>query len=149
MRKTKVTPEMLCKVYNTLRQQRAGQKLVSEQLMNLLHKEGGISKWIVDKMLQTPTFFTKVKRDGGKGKCIGYMFQYDPVHINLFKNWLKNQKSGPSKKEEKKELSFEEECVEYMRNQGYALQKCIGFDESSFKKDYPQLYQKYLRYEKV
>ena len=148
-RKSKVTFESLCKAYNTLRQERVGQKLVSGQIEDLFKKEG-VSLWIVERMLQNPTFFTKVKREGGQGKCMGYMFQYNPVHINLFKNWLKDQKSGPStKKEEKKELSFEEECVQYLMNQGYTLQKCIGFDESAFKKDYPQLYQKYLRYEKV
>jgi hypothetical protein len=155
MRKSKVTAEGLCKVYNTFRQQRVGQKLVGEQLMNLLHKEGGISKWIVNKMLQNPTFFTKVKREGKK--CTGYMFQYNPVNIHLFETWLKDQKSVPPKKEEKKELSFEEECVQYLNNicikgtniKKYKIEMCLSFDEEALGKDYPQLYQKYLRYEKV
>ena len=148
-RKSKVTFESLCKAYNTLRQERIGQKLVSGQIEDLFKKEG-ISLWIVERMLQNPTFFTKVKREGGKGKCVGYMFQYNPVHINLFKNWLKDQKSVSSKKEEvKKTSTLEEDCVVYLHNQGYILQKCVGFDEKAFKEDYPQLYQKYLRYEKV
>lgn len=146
MRTSKVSAESLCKAYNTLRQEKVGQKLVGNQVDELLSKNG-VSKWIIKKMLQSPIFFTKVKREG-KGNCIGYMFQYNPVNIHLFETWLKDQKSVPSKKEEKK-LSFEEECVQYLANQGYVLQKCIGFDESAFKKDYPQLYQKYLRYEKV
>lgn len=157
-RKSKITSESLCKVYNTLRQQRVGQKLVSEQLINLLHKEGGISMWIVKKMLQNPTFFTKVNRENGKGKCIGYMFQYNPVNIHLFETWLKDQKSGSSKKEEvKPTLSFEEECVQYLNNiyvngtkiRKYKIEMCTSFDEEALEKDYPQLYQKYLRYEKV
>lgn len=147
-RKSRVTPENLCKAYNTLRQERAGQKLVSSQVEDLLAKEG-ISRWIVTKMLQNPTFFTKVKRESGKGRCVGYMFQHDPVHISIFKNWLKDQKSVSKKEETKKTLTLEEECVAYLHTQGYTLQKCVGFDEASFKKDYPQLYQKYLRYEKV
>lgn len=147
-RTSKVTPESLCKAYNTLRQEKVGQKLIGSQVEDLLGKEG-ISRWIITKMLQNPTFFTKVKREG-QGKCIGYMFQHDPIHINIFKNWLKDQKSISSKKEEvKKTSTLEEDCVAYLRNQGYVLQKCVGFDESAFKKDYPQLYQKYLRYEKV
>ena len=148
-RVSKVTPESLCKAYNTLRQEKVGQKLIGSQVENFLTKEG-ISRWIVTKMLQNPTFFTKVKREGGQGKCIGYMFQSNPVHISLFKNWLKDQKSVSSKKEEvKKTSTLEEDCVVYLRNQGYILQKCVGFDEKAFKEDYPQLYQKYLRYEKV
>lgn len=146
-RVSKVTPESLCKAYNTLRQEKGGQKLIGSQVEDLLSKEG-ISRWIVTKMLQNPTFFTKVKREG-KGKCVGYIFQHDPVHISIFKNWLKDQKSVSKKEETKKTLTLEEECVQYLANQGYVLQKCVGFDEESFKKDYPQLYQKYLKYEKV
>jgi len=145
-RKSKVTAEGLCKAYNTLRQERVGQKMFGEQIESLLSKEG-VTKWIIRKMLQSSTFFTKVKQE--KGKCIGYMFQYNPVNIHLFENWLKDQKSTSKKEEVKPTLSFEEECVQYLVNQGYTLQKCVGFDEDSFKKDYPQLYQKYLRYEKI
>ena len=32
---------------------------------------------------------------------------------------------------------------------GYKLKKCIGFDEDAFKKDYPQIWAKYLIYENV
>ena len=147
-RVSKVTPENLCKAYNTLRQERAGQKLIGSQVEDLLTKEG-ISRWIVTKMLQNPTFFTKVKRESGKGRCIGYIFQHDPVHINIFKNWLKDQKSVSKKEETKKTLTLEEECVAYLHTQGYKLQKCLGFDEERFKKEHFDIWQKYLKYEAI
>lgn len=144
-RTSKVNPKSLCEAYNTARQELVGRKLIGENIYDILAKKG-VSKWIITKMLQVPTLFTKVQREG-KGKCIGYMFSYQPINIAWFENWLPKQSAA--KKEETKKTTLEEDCIKYLQNQGYKLQKCIGFDEERFKKECPQLYQKYLKYESI
>ena len=117
-----------------------------EQVINIL-KENGISGALAIKMTQSSTLFTTYKRENcGRGKHIGYIWPTTPIYVSIFRNWL-----YPSQKDNapKKDMSFEEECAEYLRKQGYQLKKCIGFDEDAFKKDYPQLYEKYLMYENV
>lgn len=146
-RTSKVTPENLCKAFNALRQQHVGQKLISEQIVDMFQKEN-ISKWVIYKMLQTPTLFTKIQKDSDK-RCKGYMMPSNPVNIHWFENWLKDQHSTTPKKEEEKKLTLEEECVAYLKSQGFKMQKPRGFNLEKFSKDYPQLYEKYLEFETV
>ena len=144
---SKVTPENLCKAFNTLRQQYVGQKLISEQIVDMFQKEN-ISKWIIYKMLQNSTLFTKIQKDSDK-RCRGYIMPSNPVNIHWFENWLKDQHSTTSKKEEKKTLTLEEECIAYLKQQGFQMKKPKGFNVERFSKDYPQLYEKYLEFEIV
>lgn len=147
--KERINVESVCEAYNKARMQHIGHKQSPEQVKEIL-KSVGISGSLCKKMLANPTLFNKSKREGlGKGKFLCYIFSYQPVHVSWFKNWL----YPPTEKKEssinKKGMSFEEECAQYLRNQGYKLKKCVGFDEDAFKKDYPQLYEKYLIYENV
>ena len=143
----KINVEKACAGYNTARNLNAGKKMPREMVIKIL-KENGISEALAIRMSKNNTLFTKFKRENcGRGKHIGYIWPSDPIHINIFRNWLypvdkKNLQTN-------KKLSFEEECAEYLRKQGYQLKKCIGFDEDAFKKDYPQLWSKYLIYEEV
>lgn len=84
----------------------------------------------------------------GRGRHVGYIFPYNPVHKSWFENWIYPKHSEKTQISEK-DKDFESECAAYLKQQGYKLKRCIGFDEESFKKDYPQLYQKYLIYENV
>ena len=145
-RTSKVNPKSLCEAYNTARQELVGRKLIGENIYDIFAKKG-VSKWVISKMLQVPTLFTKVQREGGRGKCVGYMFSYNPVHISWFENWLPKQSS--MKKEESKQTTLEEDCIKYLQNQGYKLQKCVGFDEERFRKEHPDIYQRYLKYEAI
>ena len=143
----KINVEKVCAGYNTARTLNAGRKIHREMVIKIL-KENGISESLAIRMSQNNTLFTKFKRENcGRGKHIGYIWPSDPIHIRIFRDWLyPTNKKTPSTG---KKLSFEEECAEYLRKQGYKLKKCIGFDEDSFKKDYPQLWSKYLIYEEV
>ena len=144
----KINVEKVCAGYNLARDKYAGRKMASEQVVKIL-KENGISETVSKRMLKSSTLFTRYKRENcGKGLHYGYIWPNTPVHINLIRNFL----YPPVEKKEvssKKDMSFEEECATYLRNQGYVLKKCVGFDEDAFKKDYPQLWQKYLIYEEV
>ena len=143
----KINVEKACAGYNTARNLNAGRKMPREMVIKIL-KENGISEALAIRMSQNDTLFTRFKRENcGRGKHIGYIWPSDPIHIKIFRNWLYPvDKKAPSTG---KKLSFEEECAEYLRKQGYKLKKCVGFDEDAFKKDYPQLWSKYLIYEEV
>jgi hypothetical protein len=143
----KINVEKACAGYNTARNLNAGKKMPREMVIKIL-KENGISESLAIRMSQNNTLFTKFKRENcGRGKHIGYIWPSDPIHVRIFRNWLYPvDKKTPATD---KKLTFEEECAEYLRKQGYQLKKCIGFDEDAFKKDYPQLYEKYLIYENV
>lgn len=143
----KINVEKVCAGYNAARTANAGRKMSREQVINIL-KENSISGVLAKRMVQSSTLFTTYKRENcGKGRHLGYIWPTMPIHVNIFRNWLypSSQKDNTSKKN----MSFEEECADYLRKQGYQLKKCVGFDEDAFKKDYPQIYQKYLIYENV
>ena len=146
--KRKINIAEVCKAYNSAREQNSGRKGDSKWVVEIL-KSFGISGNIAGKMLKESALLQQYHREGaGRGNYKGYIFPCTPVHVSWFQNWL----SSPSKKENtsvKKEQSFEEECAEYLRKQGYKLRKCVGFDEEAFKKAYPQLWEKFLIYEEV
>ena len=142
----KLNPEEISAKYNSVRDKNVGKKFTNEQVINLF-KEAGISQAMAIKIAANPTLMTQFRRERmGRGKHIGYTFPYTPIHKSWFKNWIYPPTVA---KEEQKSSSFEEECAEYLKKQGYQLRKCVGFDADTFKKDYPQLYQKYLIYESV
>ena len=142
----KLNVEKICAGYNASREKNAGRKMPAELVIKIL-KESGISDNLSKRMLRSSTLFTRYKRENaGKGVHYGYIWPSTPIHINLIKSFL-----YPSTKvTPKKAQSFEEECIQYLKNQGYTgFKKPVGFDEDAFKKDYPQLWEKYLIYEKV
>lgn len=142
--KRKIDVAEVCKAYNSAREQNSGRKGDSKWVIEIL-KSFGISGNVAGKMLKESALLQQYHREGaGRGNWKGYIWPSNPVHISWFQNWL----SSP-KKEVPTKQSFEEECVEYLRKQGYQLKKCIGFDEDAFKKDYPQIYQKYLIYDSI
>jgi hypothetical protein len=143
----KINLEKVCAAYNTARNENVGKKMPREMVINIL-KSHGISGSLAIKMIRNDTLFTRFQRENcGKGKHIGFIWPSTPIHINILRKWL--YPPVETHPETKKNLSFEEECAEYLRKQGYQLKKCVGFDEDSFKKDYPQLYERYLIYENV
>lgn len=149
MASPKINIKNVCESYNKARMQNIGTKFSSKKAIETL-KSFGLSKNMSEKMLRQTVLFTRVKREGrGRGNHVGYVFNYEPVHMSWFHNWL-----TPVKKESttpvvtSKDEKFEEECVAYLRNLGYSgFKKPVGFDETKFKKDYPGLYEKYVIYE--
>ena len=147
MKKSKINIEEVCKCYNEARTQNSGRKGSAEWAFNILHSSG-LSGNMARRIMREPTLLVPVKRENaGKGNYKGYVFPSTPVHISWFENWLNKKKDN--QKVYKKDENFEKECADYLKQQGYQLKRCVGFDEDSFKKDYPQLYQKYLIYENV
>lgn len=143
----KINTEEISAKYNFVRDKNKGKKFSNEQVIQLL-KEAGLSRNIAVKIAANNTLLQQFKREGcGRGKHVGYIFPYNPVHKIWFENWIyPPQKPKVSIERDK---DFESECAAYLKQQGYQLKKCVGFNEEAFKKDYPQIYQKYLIYENI
>ena len=145
----KINTEEISAKYNSVRDANKGKKFSNEQVIKLL-KEAGISQSMSIKIAANNTLLQQFKREGmGKGKHIGYIFPYNPVHKTWFENWIYPKHSEKPKISIEKDENFESECAAYLKQQGYQLKKCVGFDEETFKRDYPQLWSKYLIYENV
>lgn len=144
--KQRIDVNEVCLAYNNARDENKGKVGSPSWALEILKKKG-LSVNLAKRILREPTLVIYSKRENaGKGNYKACTFPYSPIHRDWFQYWL-----YPPKKDNapKKEQSFEEECAEYLRKQGYKLKKLVGFDENAFKKDYPQLYEKYLIYEEV
>lgn len=151
MKKQRINAEVVCEAYNSARMQNQGKQNSPERTVEIL-KSFGISENLSRRMIQNSTLFERFshKVEGKKGNFKALRFAYNPVHISFFKNWLCGEKkSVPTQKPANNTTSLEEDCVKYLKEAGYQLRKCIGFDEDAFSKDHPDLYQKYLRYESI
>ena len=145
----KLNPEEISAKYNLVRDKNQGKKFTNEQVIKLL-KEAGLSGSMAAKIVANNTLLQQFKRENcGRGKHIGYIFPYNPVHKTWFENWIYPKHQEKPKISIERDKDFESECANYLKQQGYQLKRCVGFDEDSFKKDYPQLYEKYLIYENV
>lgn len=145
----KINTEDVSTKYNLVRDKNKGKKFSNEEVIKLL-KEAGLSGSIAAKIVGNTTLLQQFKREGcGRGKHIGYIFPYNPVHKSWFENWIYPPHSEKPKISIERDENFESECAAYLKQQGYKLKKCIGFDEDAFKKDYPQIWSKYLIYETV
>ena len=145
----KINTEEVSAKYNSVRESNKGRKFSNEEVIKLL-KEAGLSGSMAVKIAANNTLLQQFKREGmGRGRHVGYIFPYNPVHKSWFENWIYPPHSEKPKVSVERDKDFESECAAYLKQQGYQLKRCIGFDEDSFKKDYPQLYQKYLIYENV
>ncbi len=145
----KLNASELCSKYNSARLKNVGKKHSSQTAVRSLMEEG-ISKNSALKMLRSKTLFTQVKRENaGRGNYRGYMFSYNPVHISWFNNWLNPSKPVNSTVSSKSDEDFESECVEYLKEKGYVMRRCIGLDKEALKRDHPDIYNKYLIYKNI
>lgn len=145
----RINTEDVSAKYNLVRDKNHGKKFSYEQVIRLL-KEAGLSGSISAKIVANNTLLQQFRREGmGRGKHVGYMFPYNPIHKTWFQNWIYPPHSEKPKVSVEKDRDFEFECAAYLKQQGYKLKKLIGFDEDAFKKDYPQIWAKYLIYEEV
>ena len=145
----KINTEEVSAKYNLVRDKNKGKKFSNDQVVKLL-KEAGLSGNIAVKIAANNTLLQQFKREGcGRGKHIGYIFPFNPIHKTWFENWIYPKHSEKPAVSIDKDKDFESECAAYLKQQGYKLKKYIGFDEDAFKKDYPQLWGKYLIYEEV
>lgn len=77
-----------------------------------------------------------------------YQFGKEPIYEGRVKGLYEAVRAASAKSHfEKNEKLVVEEALEFLKGQGYRIQRVIGFDETRFKQDHPDLYRKYLQYE--
>jgi len=143
----------LAKEFNELRQKNQGKTFLGSEMQKMLNKYG-FNSYLVSALRQQKVFNIL---PCGASKL--YSFREEPLHYtameiamkeayNMYKKYY-IKKTSSSNEAPKAELTPEEQAIRFLKNQGFQLKKCVGFDESSFSKDYPELYKKYLKYESV
>ena len=128
----KLVPQDLVHKFNELRMNNRNEKFTAQGLQDLL------------------------KQNGFNEDLIYFMKKDEPLYCKrmekLINDW--RQTVNKSYKRIKAEMPLtpqecisEEEMLKSLKSKGYQIQKCVGFDESKFAKEHPDLYKQYLIYE--
>jgi predicted phage-related endonuclease len=100
----------------------------------------GIRKDVYQLMLKKDKVFFDIK-EVGTGKEI--RFSQTPVFEGVFRQLFEDAKQS-KKKPAKRDEAFEQECIEYLKSQGYRILREDGVDETKLKKELPEVYEKFL-----
>lgn len=134
----KVDYEKKCAAFNTIRMQNQNKTLTREEFIKLMSSIG-INQNIINLIIR----FNYVMSER-----VGVNKLYSFKSVPLYKAQLESLYRKDSKSRNKKEnISEEEQALNLLQSKGYQIKVCKGFDELRFKKDHPDLYQKYLIYE--
>lgn len=141
------TSKELVEAFNSLRLQYLGEKVSGEELSRQL-KAAGFNAETIALFKRNKEIFSS-ERKFGKPKMFSFMQK--PLYIGQLTAILQQAKELKAsynrnwKKPEEKKYSFtEEEAVEFLKSQGYRLQKEVGLDIETLKKENPKLFEKYL-----
>ena len=148
----KLVPQDLVHKFNELRMNNRNEKFTAQGLQDLL-KQNGFNEDLIYFMKKQNIFnVEKVQKSSQKI----YRFKDEPLYCKrmekLINDW--RQTVNKSYKRIKAEMPLtpqecisEEEMLKSLKSKGYQIQKCVGFDESKFAKEHPDLYKQYLIYE--
>ena len=136
------------RTFNDLRQKQEGKTFLGKELDALLKKYGFNAYLISElkKMHQFEMIQSGTSRLYQFKPKISTGYEMMQTCIKLARQRMCEAKKKPASKEIT-QLTPEEEAVKLLKEQGYQLKKCVGFDLERFQKECPQIYQKYLRYE--
>ena len=126
--------------FNVLRQKTENKTFSGKELDVYLNKYG--FNRVIVRALKKLKAFECVK--SGTSKL--YSFKKEPLYVGKMSEALSMYRSESTKKKEKTE---EEQALSILKNSGYQIRKCVGFDVKKFEKENPDLYSKYLIYEIV
>lgn len=151
--KPKVNIDEVCGIFNTLRQENLHKKFSPDEIRNLMTKNG-IGNAVFRRMAQLNFFRIRTDPGHGKGNMKQYAFTDTPIYLAQFKKVYEDVRASRRKQYAHEpsgmsEKLTEESAYKFLKSKGYQLRRCLGFDEEAFKKDYPQLWEKYLIYENV
>ena len=144
--KKRLNSRELVKSFNELRLANQGKTFTGKELDQLLNRYS-FSMDLVLALKRNSNVFDSVR--SGTSKL--FSFRKDPLFIDTMEHIVKDMRDhriGEYKKETPN-LSEEEKALALLKNQGYQIKKLVGFDESRFKKENPELYKKYLVYEYI
>jgi len=128
---------------NKFRMENRSKTFTREELIESLYKMGfnrGVAGMIISKFIPAEKM--------GTSKL--YSFGTDPIHNKAIEAiYRKFASYGTDSKKQPAQLPNEESLINKVKEMGYQIRKCVGFDMERFKKEQPFMYQKYLRYESV
>ena len=147
MKKIRKTEEELWEALNTFRMSHINKTFTSseiiKELMNL-----GFGKNVAYNIIKKSFPFERM------GNIVLYTCPKESIYKNIVIGAIQKQRDDANnyhkrKKENiQKELS-EQEALKVLSSRGYQIRKCVGFDVDRFKRENPELYLKYLKYETV
>lgn len=108
-------------------------RYIREQILLNLKEEAGISTDITNWLI--PHLFVTTKQ--GKRKM--YAPSKNPIHFSVLEKIIEKRNS--------KKRKSSKDPIMALKEQGYIIQKPVGFNEELFKKENPELYKKYVIYE--
>ena len=141
----KKTSKELIEAFNSLRLQYFGERISGEELSHQL-KTAGFNAETIGLLKKNKEIFNS-ERKFGKPKM--FVFIQKPLYIGQLTAILKQAKELKTsynrnwKKSEKYSFT-EEEAVEFLKSQGYRLQKEVGLDTEALRKENPKMFEKYL-----
>ena len=131
----------LTKKVNEFRKEHIGKQYSSKELYNELYKLGfnlHISKRVA-------ALFPAQKLGTSKY----YEMTDEPIHQSKIAALYEASKKAYTKNRNKKEELTENSAVEFLIGLGYRVKKITGFDMENFKKEQPEMYRRYCKYEYV
>lgn len=145
MKKRKLDPKELTKEFNELRLKNVGKTFLSSELDELLHRFGFNQNLIWEMKRQK--FFMCIQSKQSKI----YQFREEPLFWINMNDALREYRRKLKKKtnEEPVNLTPEEASIKLLKEKGYKIKVNKGFDLEAFKKDYPELFKQYQKYEYV
>ena len=136
--------------FNKLRQNQVGKTFLGKELDTLL-KKYGFNAYLISELKRMHQF---EMLQSGTSRL--YQFkEKNPTGYEMMQTCIKvaRQRMCEAKKkpapQEITQLTPEENAVKLLKEQGYQLKKCVGFDLERFQKECPQIYQQYLKYEYI
>lgn len=123
--------------FNLLRSQLIGKEFSAEQMFKMCHNIG-ISRHLYNNMIRMGFFgFRK------EGRNNIYWFKDEPIYKDKMKNCCRTY----AQKKEKPSALTEESAVNLLKSIGYKISKPVGFDIDSLKKESPDIFWKYSKFE--
>lgn len=136
----KLDAKTLVEEFNKTRLKNIGKQFTGKELDNLLYKYCGFQNALTGVLKRNGIF--EMSRGIGAQKL--YRFVDTPLFVDkmdkFLQEWRNRGKRIPEQTQEEKSINF-------LKSQGYKIKVCRGFDVERFRKENPDLYQKYLIYE--
>lgn len=125
--------------FNERRQ--SDRNIYSAKKMQEICQSIGIRKDVYQLMLKKDKIFFDIKEIGNSKEI---QFSQTPVFEGVFRQLFEDAKQSKKKKPAKRDEAFEQECIEYLKSQGYRILREEGVDETKLKKELPEVYEKFL-----
>lgn len=141
------TVEELTKILNEFRTSHLNKTFTSSELVKELMSVGfgkNVAYYVIKKSFP----FEKM------GSTVLYTCPKEPVLKGIVVGAIQKQRDNANmyhrrKKEGVKNELSEQEALKVLAGKGYQIHRCVGFDVDRFKKENPELYNKYLKYELI